>query len=281
MKRVFHGAGALGLSLVLGGCIGGDFGTPFRATVDETRPLAANGEFSLENTNGSVHVATWDEARVRIEAVKRAGSERALEELRVEIEGEGDRVSVRTRHPRPHWLGGAGGVESRVSVPRGVRVRVSNVNGRVEVDGVAGALRASTVNGSVDVSGAGGAVEASAVNGSVEVGIARVDPAGRSEISTTNGSVRLTLPRDANADVAAHTVNGGVGCDFELADASKSRRKVEGRIGSGGARFELGTVNGSAHIDRGLATASAPAAEKPSAGGSRPPAEAAPEKPSR
>ena len=194
---------------------------------------------------------------MRIEAVKRARSERALEELKVEIEGEGDRLSVRTRYPRPHWMGSAGSVEYRVSVPRGARVRVSNVNGRVEVDGVLGSVHASTVNGSVDVTGVGGAVEASAVNGSVEVDVARVDPSGRSELHTTNGSVRLTLPRDTSADVEAHTVNGSVGCDFDLADVSKSRRKIEGRIGTGGARFELGTVNGSAHIDRGLSATAA------------------------
>jgi hypothetical protein len=275
MKRAFLVAGALVLGVALNGCIGGDFGMPFRATVDETRPLAANGEFSLENTNGSVRLASWDEPRVRIEAVKRARSERALEELQVEIVAEGDRLSVRTRYPRPHWMSGGGSVEYRVSVPRGARVRVTNVNGRVEVGGVQGSVRASTVNGSVDVTDAGGAVEASAVNGSVEVDVARVAPSARSELSTTNGSVRLTLPRDASADVEAHTVNGGVGCDFELADARKSRRKIEGRIGSGGPRFELGTVNGSVHIERGLsAAASRPPAEAT-------PAEAAPAHPSR
>lgn len=269
MKRGSHLAGALGLSLVLAGCVGGNFGTPFRATVDETRPLAANGEFSLENVNGSVRLTTWDEARVRIEAVKRAHSERALEELKVEIVAEADRVSVRTRYPRPHWLGNAGSVEYRVSVPRGARVRVSDVNGRVEIDGVGAAVHASTVNGSVDVKDAGGPVEASSVNGSVEVEVARVEPSGRSELHTTNGSVRLTLPRDASADVEASTVNGSVGCDFDLADGRKSRRKLEGRIGSGGARFEIGTVNGSVHVDRGLSAAASS------------PAEAAPERPSR
>jgi len=262
MKRLFLAACSLAASLVLAGCVGGALEMPFEKTVDETRPLAANGEFSLENTNGTVRLVTWDESRVRIEAVEHAASERALEELKVEITGEGDHLAVRTRHPRPHWMGGAGKVDYRVSVPRGARVRVSTVNGRVEADGVAAALKASTVNGSVDVTGAGGEVQASAVNGSVDVVIARVDPSGRSEITTTNGSVRLTLPRDTSADVEAHTVNGSVGCDFDLANESKSRRKIEGRIGSGGARFELGTVNGSAHIDRGLsATASRPEAE--------------------
>jgi Putative adhesin len=267
MRRALHVALALGLGLVLNACIGGDFGTPFRATVDETRPLAANGELSLENTNGSVRLVGWDEAKVRIEAVKRARSERALEELKVEIEGEGERLSVRTVYPRPRsWMGGAGSVEYRVSVPRGARVRVSTVNGRMEVSGVLGSVRATTVNGSVDLTGVGGRVEASAVNGGVEVDVARVDPSGRSAVSSTNGSVRLTLPRDVAADVEARTVNGSVHCDFDLADARQSRREVEGRIGSGGARFEIGTVNGSARIERGL-----------SATASQAPAEAAPE----
>ena len=278
MKRAFLAVCALGVGLALSGCVAGNFGTPFRKTVEESRPLAATGELRLENTNGSVRVTAWDEPRVRIEAIKHARSERALEELRVEITGEGDRLSVRTRFPRPQWMGGAGRVDYRVSVPRGARVELRNVNGRVEVDGVAGAVKAATVNGSVDVTGAASEVDASAVNGSVEVQLARVDPAGRSTLNTTNGSVRLTLPREASAEVEARTVNGSVGCDFDLADVRKSRRKLEGRIGTGGARFELATVNGSAHIDRGLSTAaSGGPAEGPASG----PAEAPAERPAR
>lgn len=243
--------------LALGGCIGGDWGQNARATVTETRPLAKNGSFELDNTNGRVEVSAWDEARVSIEATKHAAHERALEELRVEITGDGDSLSVRTRYSRPRWFGGAGRVDFVVRVPRTARVKVENVNGRVEVEGVAAEVAASTVNGSVAVHDAAGAVNASAVNGSVEVALARVDPQGRSELHTTNGSVRLTLPSDANAEVEAHTVNGGIHCEFELAGRSQSKRKVEGRIGAGGARFELAAVNGSVSVDRGLATRSA------------------------
>ena len=258
-------------SLALGGCIGGDWGLHARATVTETRPLAKDGRFSLENTNGLVEISAWDEARVSIEATKRAAHERALEELKVEITGEGDSLSVRTRYPRPRWLGGAGRVDYVVRVPRTARVKVENVNGKVEVEGVAAEVSASTVNGSVAVHDAAGAVSASAVNGSVDVTLARVDPQGRSELHTTNGSVRLTLPSDANAELEAHTVNGGVSCDFELANRSQSKRRLEGRIGAGGARFELAAVNGSVSVDRGLATRSA----------ERAPAEAAPAAESR
>jgi hypothetical protein len=267
MKRVLFAGLAFSAALALSGCVHGDWGNNVKDTVDESRPLAKNGRFSLENTNGRVEVTGWDEARVTIEATKRARSERALEELKVEITGEGDSLRVRTRYPRPRWMGGAGSVDYVIRVPRTAEVSVENVNGRVEVDGVAAEVEASTINGSVEVREAAGEVAASAVNGSVEVSLARLDPDGRSRLRTTNGSVRLTLPADANAQVEAGTVNGSVSCDFDLDGGRKTRRKLEGRIGTGGARFDLKTVNGSVNIDRGLSARAA----------TRPPAEASPE----
>jgi DUF4097 and DUF4098 domain-containing protein YvlB len=255
-------------SLALGGCGGvpGGWGLNARATVSETRALAKDGRFELENTNGKIEVTGWDEAKVSVEATKRAVSERALERMKIEISGEGETLRVRTRFQRGSWFGGGGRVDYVVRVPRTAKVRVENVNGRVEIDGVTAEVAASTTNGSVEVTGAEGAVDASVVNGTVSVALARVDPQGRSAISTTNGSVRLTLPADANAEIDARTVNGGIGCDFDLAQESRSRRRLEGRIGAGGARFELRSVNGSVTVDRGL---SSNAAE-------RPPAEATP-----
>ncbi len=273
MTRALSPGLALTAALAVSGCMhGGDWGgSAFRASVDESRPLAKDGHFSLENTNGRVEVAGWDETRVRIEATKRAGSERSLEELELEITGEGDSLRVRTRHPRPRFMGGSGRVDYVIHVPRTARVSVENVNGRVEVSGVAGEVEASTVNGSVEVREAAGEVEARAVNGSVEVALTRLDPEARSRLRTTNGSVRLTLPEDASAEIEARTVNGSVGCDFDLDGSRKTRRKLEGRIGAGGARFELATVNGSVNIDRGLEARSA----------RRQPAEASPEAPGR
>jgi hypothetical protein len=265
MKRLLSAGFVLSLAVAASGCMhGGDWGgTAFKASSTESRALAKNGHFSLDNTNGRVEVTGWDEAQVKIEATKRAGSEHALEQLKVEIEGEGDDVRVRTRYPRGHFFGGSGRVDYVVHVPRTARVDVETVNGRVEVSDVAAAVEAKTVNGSVEVRDAVGEVEASAVNGSVEASLSRVDAQGRSRLHATNGSVRLTLPPDVNAEIEASTVNGGIGCDFDLDGGSKSRRRLEGRIGTGGARFDLGTVNGSVNIDRGLSAraASRPAAE--------------------
>lgn len=249
-------------SLGLTGCIDGNFGNHFRESVDVTKPLAANGRLSLQNTNGTVHIATWNEARVRVEAVKAAGSESTLRQIEVIVEGEGERVDVRTRMPHGHPFGGGGKVDYTVTVPRSARVSVRNVNGRIEVSDVSGGVEAHNVNGTIEAEDVAGEVQAETVNGSVAVSIARVDPASRSRIAATNGTVRVSLPPDAGAEVEASTVNGAVHCDFDVQGGQVSRRKVVGRIGQGGARFELRTVNGTANIDRGL---SATAEHRPAA----------------
>jgi DUF4097 and DUF4098 domain-containing protein YvlB len=261
MKRGLLASGIVVLAVAaLGGCVDGAFGPTARESIDQSRPMSPTGELSLENTNGSVHVATWDEPRVRIEAVKKAATRQGLDELEVAIEGEGDRVAIRTRQPhRGFSWHRAAGVEYTLTVPRGARVSVRNVNGQIEIDGVAGRVRATTVNGTVEASHLGSEVEAATTNGSVEVTMDRVDASGRNQLRTTNGAVRLVLPRNVGALIEAHTVNGAVSCDFELAaDARVSRRSIEGRVGSGGAHFELRTVNGTARIERGLAAAAMP-----------------------
>jgi DUF4097 and DUF4098 domain-containing protein YvlB len=254
-------AGSFLASMALTGCIGiGGFagGNAYRETVDVDRALTPHGEVTLENTNGSVRVTTWDEPRVRVEATKGAPTEEILRDIDVVVEGEGDHVAIRTRQPRRRLFGASGQVQYRITVPRAARLTVKTVNGAVELDGIEGGVRASTVNGSVEAAGLAGAVDASTVNGSVRVQMARVESGSRNRLGSTNGTVRLTLPRDASADVDAGTVNGSARCDFELEGGARvSRRKLSGRIGQGGARFELRTVNGSASIDQGLATRTA------------------------
>jgi DUF4097 and DUF4098 domain-containing protein YvlB len=173
-----------------------------RDRVEETRRFDPGGTFRLENANGSVEIDTWDEPRVRIEADRAARDRDALEATRVLVEGEGDRVQVRTRHPRRFLPGRGGRVDYRVTLPARARVEVETVNGRLQIRGVDGRVRASTVNGSVAVREAAGEVDVSSVNGSIEARCGAIDPRARNRLSTTNGSVTLYLPRDAGARAA-------------------------------------------------------------------------------
>jgi DUF4097 and DUF4098 domain-containing protein YvlB len=226
-----------------------------RDTVVETRSLAPNGRFSLKNVNGRVEVAVWSKPEVRIEAERAAVSERALERLRVEIEGEGDAVDVTTHHERQggllSFLHGGGKVDYRVTLPAGARVRLSTVNGPLDVEGVTGELRVKTVNGSVSIRDAAGEVEAETVNGGIEAGYAAAPASGRSRFKTVNGGIEVSLPQGATGRLEVKTVNGSVGCDLPLTDTEKSRRRLFGRLGPGDGAFYMETVNGSIHVRRG------------------------------
>jgi hypothetical protein len=248
MRGQSGAAGALLAGVVfLPGCFVDDVVLSARGRLEETRPFTPDGTFRLENANGSIRIDTWDQPRVRIEAEKAAADRTALEATRILVEGEGDRVEVRTRHPRRFLFGRSGRVDYHVTLPARARIEVENVNGRLEITGILGRVRASTVNGSVDVREAGGEVDASAVNGSVEARCSAIDPRGRSHLSTTNGSVTLYLPGDASGEFEATTVNGRIRTDFDL-DADRRGRRLRGRLGEGDARFELSTVNGSIGI---------------------------------
>jgi len=119
------------------------------------------------------------------------------------------------------------------------------------------------VNGSVEVKDAAGDVEASTVNGSVEADYRTAPGAGHHRFATTNGGIDVTLPREAGGRIAAHVVNGAIDCDFDVTDAQRSRRRLEGRLGPGEASFELRTVNGGIHLSRGLSSSAASASPTP------------------
>jgi hypothetical protein len=234
-------------------CIDGSGFPGVHDTVVETRALDPGGVFTLQNVNGRVTVATWSEPRVRIEAEKTASSEGRLRELRIEIDGEGRRVDVRTRMPGGWLFGGGGGrVQYRITLPEGARVRVGTVNGNVEVTGVAGELRASTTNGSVEVTDAAGEVEASTVNGGIRARYRAVDPEGRHSFSTTNGSISVSIGQGAGGRIEARTVNGSIENDLPLESTERAtRRRLEGRLGKGNGSLQLRTVNGSIHLRKG------------------------------
>lgn len=240
------------LTAVLGsGCgVGGPILAHGRVT--ETRSFEPTGEFTLENVNGRVTVETWSEPQVRVEAEKGATTEARLRQLRVEIDGEGSRVSVRTGMPGGRLFGGGAKVDYRITLPAGARIRVATVNGTVAVAGLTGSITASTTNGAIEISGAAGAVEASTVNGGITARYRTLDPDSANRFSTTNGSITVSVPEGVGGRLGARTVNGGVHNDLPLESTDRTgRNRLEGRLGKGRGSLELNTVNGAIRLRRG------------------------------
>jgi DUF4097 and DUF4098 domain-containing protein YvlB len=247
---LFKTASVLAVIATMPGCFIEDVALASREHVEETRAFKPGGTFRLENVNGTVTIETWDQESVLIEADKAANSEKALDAIEIEIDGENDWVEVKTRHPRSRSFFGSGGkVDYHIKLPVLASVQVETVNGRLDVDGIQGQVRASTVNGSVAISDVSGEMEGSTVNGSIEAHYSVVDPDGRLRFSTTNGSVTLYLPSDASGEFEASTVNGRIKTDFPFDVTGKiGRRRLQGRLGDGKGTFDISTVNGSVSI---------------------------------
>ena len=139
-------------------------------------------------------------------------------------------------------------VRFRIQLPRGVKINASTINGPLEVEGAESAVALSTVNGSITATSLG-PVQASTVNGSIHANMSQIEGDDPVELKTVNGSIEAELPPGLNAELDASTVSGKISTELPLQLTGRvSPRNVKARIGTGGRRLALSTVNGSIEI---------------------------------
>lgn len=224
--------------------------------LSQTYPLSERGRVSLDNVNGGLRVQVWDRDEVKLEALKRADSEAALAELKVEVRATPDRVAIQTRYPRQRWGWGRGeslSVDYTLTLPRNATLEgVSLVNGDLEVADFAGRLEVDLVNGDVRATGLAGSASVESVNGTLELSFASLAAGNHVRAHSVNGRIEVLLPASVGADLSASTVSGRLSNEFEV-PVNKHRfvgAEMEGAIGGGGADIDLETVNGSIAVRR-------------------------------
>ena len=223
----------------------------------KTYPLSTQGRIEVDNLNGAVHISTWDRNEVQVDAVKSARSKERLDEARIEIRSDADRLSIRTEYPghdHTFWNDNRhdnpASVEYTLTVPRQARLdEIKLVNGALDLHDVAGEVRASCVNGRIEAQNLQGPAELDTVNGQLEARVEQM-PASTLKFSSVNGSLHVTLPSDAKADIKASTISGGISNDFGL-PVSRHQfvgQSLHGELGGGGTQVRLSTVNGGIEI---------------------------------
>ena len=260
----------------------------------------------LENMNGSVEITGWDRNSIDISGTKHASSEAVLHALRIDVVASGDSVRIRTIPPSGHR--GGHGAKYVIRLPeKAILDGIESSNGGIRIEGIAGAARlrtsngglkvyrltgpldARTSNGGVDVSDVRGTVVVQTSNGGVHVEDVRgpleastsnggmsinlMDPESQQPVklsssngsieltlgefrnndirlSTSNSSITLRLPGDASGQLKARTSNSSINTDFDLMVKAGQLQKsyVEGTIGTGGPLFDLTTSNGSIKV---------------------------------
>jgi DUF4097 and DUF4098 domain-containing protein YvlB len=227
----------------------------FTEEFHQTYALTPDGRVQLDNINGAVHISTWDQNEVKVDAVKYADSKDRLDEARIEIDSSKEHLSIRTKYPDHDLTFNRGShdnpasVEYTLTVPRTARLdEIKLINGALDVTGVTGEVHASCINGHLEAHNLSGRAELSTINGHLD---ARFDQlAGSSiDLNTVNGSVELTIPSDSSAEIEASTVSGGIENDFGL-HVNHHRvvgHDLRGELGTGGPHIKLTSVNG--HIE--------------------------------
>ena len=154
-------------------------------------------------------------------------------------------------------------------------VALHSGDGSIRARRVQGSLRAHTGDGSIAINEASGRVEADSGDGSIEIagrldaldvrtgdGSVRLEAFDGSTVTTDwsvntgDGSITLRLPRNLDAELDAHTGDGGVHADGVAVqaerngDEEKNHDTLRTRIGNGGRTLRLHSGDGAINISR-------------------------------
>ena len=126
-------------------------------------------------------------------------------------------------------------------------VALDTGDGSVTADNISGNLKVNTGDGSVSIKGQPKGLVAHTGDGSVSVDVAAGNstPPADWELTTGDGGIHVTLPANFNAQLDAHTGDGGIDAnDFGLRAPVRTRNDLRGAIGSGGPTLRLRTGDG-------------------------------------
>lgn len=236
----------------------------------EDRRFTVSGKPSLElqTFDGSIEVRPGTGSDVLVTIERRAATEDAAKSLEVSTEQNGSRLSIRARQPGHGFSWGSShSVSLVVTAPPNADIDARSGDGSIRAEGISGAVKLHTGDGSVKVNDVTGAVDASSGDGSIAVtgklsklrarsgdGSMTIEAqpgstaADEWDLTTGDGSITLRLPGDFNADIDAHTGDGGIRVhDLTLSNVSgeTSRHDLRGRLGSGGRTVRIRTGDGS------------------------------------
>jgi Putative adhesin len=227
--------------------------------------LHAGQTLEVVNTNGEI-----DAGRASGDAARVAGMRGVSDddhELFIEVVEYADGVTVcavyaKDRTPgRCHrggvssesgnwWHGHHAKINFDVQVPRGVRFHALTTNGAVHCVNLESVVEAATTNGDVEVSTSEWA-SARTTNGGVRVAMGNAKWSGELELTTTNGSVDVTLPASAEFKVDAATTNGGIRSDFPITvQGTFGPKTLSGTVGGGGRDLKVATTNGGIELKK-------------------------------
>ncbi|MCS6953100.1 MAG: DUF4097 family beta strand repeat-containing protein [Bryobacterales bacterium] len=232
MGKVWLGTAGL---VLLAACDLADWAesTRYKEDFHYSYDLKPGGRLYVENFNGSIEIAGWNQDRAEITGTKYASSKDLLAALKVDVVATGDSLRIRT--VRPSARRGIMGARYLIRLPRRTSLeRIESSNGGIRIENIDGDARLRTSNGSVRVAALGGDLEAETSNGGVEL----EDVDGKLTVRTSNGGIRGTGVR---GPLDAQTSNGAIRVAFQQLHGHRPIRAV---TSNGSIELELPELSG-------------------------------------
>jgi len=241
-------------------------------------PAGGHRAIEVDNVFGSIEVSGSDGDRVQMDAYKtlHAGSNEALEraekEVTLNVEQESGLLKIEVKHPSRCAWANCWGFDERsyavemnfhLQVPRDSDLTLKTMDGReVGVRDVSGTFSISNVNGGITMDDIAGSGSARTVNGPIKVTF-RENPRSDSRFASVNGGVDLYFAKNLSADFKFRTFSGNVYSDFPVlampvSAPDEERRGTKyyfrtnasggGRVGAGGPLIRVENLNGDIRI---------------------------------
>lgn len=150
---------------------------------------------------------------------------------------------------------------------RGIQARIQTASGDLEAKGCSGEVSAQSVSGDVSLEMSGGGVSVSTVSGDLELEAESIDNltaattsgdisvelsstlGGEVKLASVSGDVELEIPDGSDIALEAATASGDIDCGLELAEASRTSRRLTGKLGSGRVPVTIKTTSGDISIE--------------------------------
>ena len=137
------------------------------------------------------------------------------------------------------------------TAPPDIILDLVTVNGGISVIDMTGGLDVLITNGAISTTNLEGSINGTTTNGSIDCDMALLGTSDEAVLTTTNGSVTLSLPSDVSASFDAETTNGTVtvtGFTTVNYTINETDHKA-GTIGAGDAMITISVTNGDVTIE--------------------------------
>ena len=187
----------------------------------KTFKVGAQPELVLDTFDGSIEVHSWDRSEIEVEIEKRAMEQVLLDEIKIDAQQDGDKITVKVTGPSRRDRGVTIGVNisptarMRVAVPRNLTLSAHSGDGSIRAEALEGRIVLNTSDGSVVGSRLGGDIQIRSGDGSI-----RLDQiTGKVDLETTDGSIGLEAkPTVLKARTGDGSIRATIEADAVMAD---------------------------------------------------------------